>query len=225
MSYTIVKGTNDDLQRFIDTVNIKIQDGYTPLGGPGIDAAVSGVRANMYQAFIKSPASPASPASASASSSSSDSASSPKPKKIDLPLPDPDSDEMKQQIIAATGIETIYRIIDGTMAYMSVVKTRIDQGDRPTLISDDTDLILVNMTTGDILQCNLLEINKHFNLYVPSSRLYSTSSFGTDVNTRYYAFYPTMPSIHTGRNPYQGGGSRRKYGKSKRAKSYKLAHR
>ena len=78
--YAIVKGTKDSLLKFINDVNSKIKEGYTPLGSPGIE--VSGYGVNMYQAFINSPlsASPASPAhslSNSPSSSSSESSSSP----------------------------------------------------------------------------------------------------------------------------------------------------
>ena len=80
MSYTILKVTLEDggsssdrsanLKRFIDEVNTNIQNGYTPLGSPGIDR--SGYTVNAYQAFIKtpasaSPASPAAPAAAPAS--------------------------------------------------------------------------------------------------------------------------------------------------------------
>jgi hypothetical protein len=143
--------------------------------------------------------------------------------KVTLPISDPDSEEMKQEILRATSYQNIYRITDGTKAHMRVVKTKIDQGEQLTLIFDNTNLILVNMVTGDIFECKVEEINSK----IPSlnTRYYTTGAFSNHVNTKYYAFYPTRPEIHTGRNPYQGGGSRRKYGKSKRARSYKLARR
>ena len=61
-SYTIVKGyledgrsnSSNNLKSFINDVNVTIQEGYTPLGSPGIDR--SGYTLNVYQAFIKTPA-------------------------------------------------------------------------------------------------------------------------------------------------------------------------
>lgn len=72
MSYTILNGNSDELSTFISQVNNKIQDGYTPLGSPGIET--SGHRVTLYQAFIKSPLS---------ATTTSSSASEPEIKKVE----------------------------------------------------------------------------------------------------------------------------------------------
>lgn len=141
-----------------------------------------------------------------------------------LPV-DPDSEEMKNQIIAKTGVKKIYRITNAENAdTYNEVTIKVDETTRKAKIDDDprhgfgTELIFVDKSSGDIVKCKLTEINKRFDLEVPSGNRYSLSPFSRDVNIKYYAFYFDPLSARS-------GGSRRKYGKSTRARSYKLVRR
>jgi hypothetical protein len=94
MSYTIVEGRAKDIKNFIQNVNSKIQEGYTPLGGLGIETIVDNhikkYETYLYQAVIKSPVSapPALPSlsdadTQSAATTTSSSASEPEIKKVE----------------------------------------------------------------------------------------------------------------------------------------------